>query len=76
MSLPDANENMLTEINYEYNKLNWFKKGWYRKFKKTEFIKSCDDFDRVYYRAIIAKERFCNQFGYDEDDMRPESEYF
>lgn len=70
------NDELSNKINEEYLKLNWFKKGWYRKFKKTEFIKNCSEFDRVCYRALVAKERFCDKFGYDEDDMRPIEEYF
>ena len=60
--------------NPDYIKLNWFKVGWYRKFKKTEFIKSSILFDKVCYRAIYAKERYCKIFGYDEDELRPDDE--
>lgn len=66
----------IDDISYKYDTLKWFKNGWYRKFKKTEFLKSVTYFNKVYMRAIIAKERFCDLFGYDEDDLRDDSELF
>lgn len=68
-------ENVIDDLNKEYDKLKWFKHGWYRKFKNTEFIKSSSLFDRVFFRSIVAKERFCDKFGYDEDDNRPDEEF-
>jgi hypothetical protein len=64
----------INEVSARYETLKWFKCGWYRKFKKTEFIKGMDMFNHIYHRALISKERFCSQFGYDEDDSRSDNE--